>query len=65
MSGSAALDGIVVADFSRVLAGPYATMLLGDLGAEVVKVERPGARRRHQGVGSAVARRSVDVLRRR
>jgi crotonobetainyl-CoA:carnitine CoA-transferase CaiB-like acyl-CoA transferase len=37
-----ALSGIVVADFSRVLAGPYATMLLGDLGAEVVKVERPG-----------------------
>ncbi len=37
-----ALDGILVADFSRVLAGPYATMLLGDLGATVVKVERPG-----------------------
>ncbi|WP_032408144.1 CaiB/BaiF CoA transferase family protein [Rhodococcoides fascians] len=37
-----ALDGIVVADFSRVLAGPYATMMLGDMGAEVVKVERPG-----------------------
>jgi crotonobetainyl-CoA:carnitine CoA-transferase CaiB-like acyl-CoA transferase len=36
------LDGVLVADFSRVLAGPYATMLLGDLGADVVKVERPG-----------------------
>lgn len=36
------LSGILVADFSRVLAGPLATMMLGDLGAEVVKVERPG-----------------------
>ncbi|GAA4887565.1 CoA transferase [Saccharopolyspora cebuensis] len=35
------LEGVVVADFSRVLAGPYATMLLADLGATVVKVERP------------------------
>ena len=36
------LAGLKVLDASRVLAGPYLAMLLGDLGAEVVKVERPG-----------------------
>ncbi|NIK58899.1 CaiB/BaiF CoA-transferase family protein [Kribbella shirazensis] len=35
------LSGLLVADFSRILAGPYATMLLADLGADVVKVESP------------------------
>jgi crotonobetainyl-CoA:carnitine CoA-transferase CaiB-like acyl-CoA transferase len=36
------LAGLLVADFSRILAGPYSTMLLADMGAEVVKVEGPG-----------------------
>ncbi len=48
MSGP--LDGLLVADFSRLLAGPHATMLLGDMGADVIKVEHPdGDDARHWG----------------
>ncbi|MGA2097707.1 MAG: CoA transferase, partial [Candidatus Acidiferrum sp.] len=42
MSTKDILDGVRVVELSEALAGPYCAMLLGDFGAEVIKIERPG-----------------------
>lgn len=63
VSETGPLSGLLVADFSRVLAGPFATMMLADLGARVVKVERPGAGDDSRGYGPFLAGRSLYFAR--
>ena len=57
---SGPLAGIVVVDLSRALAGPYATLMLGDAGAQVVKVERPGSGDDSRSWGPPFARPQTD-----
>lgn len=57
------LAGLVVADFSRVLAGPFASMMLADLGARVIKVERPDGGDDSRGYGPFLDGRSLYFAR--
>src|SRR6476659_6357269 len=57
-----ALDAIRVVDLSRYIAGPYCAMLLGDMGADVVKVEPPGRGEQSRSFGPFVEGESLYTM---
>ncbi|NLL80742.1 MAG: CoA transferase, partial [Tissierellia bacterium] len=57
-----ALDNIKVLDLTRVLAGPYATMILADLGAEIIKIEMPNTGDDSRGFGPYVGEESAYFM---
>ena len=57
-----ALEGVRVLDLTRALAGPYCTMMLGDYGADVVKIELPGTGDDTRRLGSAPHRGPERLL---
>jgi crotonobetainyl-CoA:carnitine CoA-transferase CaiB-like acyl-CoA transferase len=55
------LAGITVIDLTRILAGPFCTLLLGDLGADIIKIERPGAGDDTRGFGPPYLHDEADA----
>src|SRR5512147_3328495 len=62
LPAAGALDGIRVVDLSRFIAGPYCAMLLGDMGADVVKVEPPGRGEQSRAFGPFVEGESLYTM---
>ena len=59
---AAPLDGILVVDLTRVLAGPFCTLVLSDLGARVIKVEAPDRGDDARRIGPFIGERSAYFL---